>query len=264
MYTDFRQTPTKVTEFASLKLIVCATMMGRCRFMTREDGWRSQNRPFPGAHSHAANDLLEYVVFDNAQIIPCYVIHLDLGRDAARYITSLSMDSNGYMSKYRELSRKEKYAQKKLKLSVVEPEERKQQRQALFAKAAKYFPYGYGSASGSKFVVEDVVQVSEDEEDYGKYQKERVDGIAEHDIWATDDHVRLAFDSDGELGNDEVGGDPCVDSKRCGDDNQEESEEGIGWESMMGPEGRTQFDEYYEARKAKNKKQTDVPKRRDW
>lgn len=91
MYTKFRHGgAAKFDELAGLKLIVCATIMGRCRYMTRDAYWFSQAEPWPGAHSHVADDMLEYVVFNEAQIIPCYVIHLDLGRDVARYIAKLS------------------------------------------------------------------------------------------------------------------------------------------------------------------------------
>lgn len=116
MYTEFRDEPTKPNEFASLKLIACATLTGICHFMTRDDNWRHQNEPYPGAHCHAANDLLEYVVFDDAQIIPCYVIHLDLGRDAASYISKLSVNPADYINqhRYREQRRKEQHAARKL------------------------------------------------------------------------------------------------------------------------------------------------------
>ena len=102
MYTRFRRESTKFNEFASLELIDCATLTRVCRFMTRDDNWQHQNVPCPGAHCHAANDLLEYVVFDEAQIIPCYVIHLDLGRDAAAYVSKLSMNRTEYINDFRE------------------------------------------------------------------------------------------------------------------------------------------------------------------
>lgn len=118
---------------------------------------------------------MEYVVFDEAQIIPCYVIHLDLGRDAARYIANASKDPIRYIHDYRERQRRSDNAEMKLGLTSLAPGDRQRQKQALLAKAQKYFLYGYGASSGSKFVVEDVADVSEDEEDYGVYQKDRLD-----------------------------------------------------------------------------------------
>tara|TARA_R110002060_G_scaffold13029_2_gene18556 strand:- start:20 stop:217 length:198 start_codon:yes stop_codon:yes gene_type:complete len=39
----------------------------------------------------------------------------------------------------------------------------------------KWFPFGFGTATGTNFVIEEIVEVSDDEEDYGSgsYQKER-------------------------------------------------------------------------------------------
>lgn len=140
MYTEFRLEPTKFNEFASLKLIACATLTGICRFVTRDDNWRHQNEPYPGAHCHAANDLLEYVVFDHAQIIPCYVIHLDLGRDAASYSSKLSMNPSEYINEYRQQRLKAQYVVRKLYGLSFGPGEEKRRKEALLAKARKYFP----------------------------------------------------------------------------------------------------------------------------
>jgi hypothetical protein len=252
MYTGFRFEPTKFNEFAGQKLIACATITGIARYMTREDNWRQHNKPFPGSHCHVANSLLEYVVFDEAQIIPCYVVHLDLGRDAARYIANLSKDPVRYISHYREQQRKQNHAKKILRQVNLAPGDLQRQKQALLSKAQKYFPYGYGAASGSKFVVEEVGEVSEDEEEYGAYQKDRLDdeGRSANDIWTTDDHTTFALDSDGNFSDEDT--DSAEDGKDAGgEDGGEEKGE---WEYTMGPEGRTQFDEFYEARKAKVKK----------
>lgn len=43
-------------------------------------------------------------------------------------------------------------------------------KEALKAAASKWFPYGYGPATGSNFVVEDIGEVSDDEEEYGEFQ----------------------------------------------------------------------------------------------
>lgn len=138
MYTEFRPSPTKYNEFASLKLIACATLTGICRYMLRDDNWRHQDAPYPGAHCHAANDLLEYVVFDTAQITPCYVIHLDLGRDAASYLSKLSMNPKDFIDEYQR--RKAEYAVRKLHGVAFGPGDEKRRKEALLAKARKYFP----------------------------------------------------------------------------------------------------------------------------
>ena len=260
MYTEFRETPTTFNEFGGLKLIVCAMITGRCRYMTRGDGWRNQSEPYPGSHCHVANDLLEYVAFDNAQIVPCYIIHLDLGRDAARYITSLSQNPIAYINQYRERQRKKAWADQRLGLVALAPGEKQRQKEALLAKAQKYFPYGYGTSSGTKFQVVDVGEVSEDEEEYGEYQKDRVDGIGITDIWAVDDHTTFALDDDGETSERAEGSEEDPDHGRT----KERGDEEIAWEDQTGPEGRTKFDEYYDARIAKLKKIVPAPKRREW
>jgi len=175
MYTHFRLWgATKFKEFAALKLIVCATIMGRCSYMTRDDGWRDQSEAFPGAHAHVANDMIECVIFDEAQIIPCYMIHFDLGHDVATYITKFSLNTAPYINNYRAEQRKQRHASQKLGSETGGPGDAQRQKQALLAKAQKYFPYGFGAASGSNFVILDVAEVSEDEEDYGTYQKDRL------------------------------------------------------------------------------------------
>lgn len=135
MYTGFRFEPTKVNEFAGLKLNACATVTGVARYMTRGDNWRQYNKPYPRAHCHVANNLMEYVVFDEAQIIPCYVIHLDLGRDAARYIANLSKDPVQYINSYHEQQRKRKHTEKKLGQVILAPGDLQREKQALLAKA---------------------------------------------------------------------------------------------------------------------------------
>ena len=39
--------------------------------------------------------------------------------------------------------------------------------------AKKHFPLGYGPAIGDRFVVEEIGQVDDDEEEWGEYQLER-------------------------------------------------------------------------------------------
>ncbi len=96
--------------------------------------------------------------------------------------------------------------------------------------------------------MEAVGEVSEDEEDFGSYQKERLDDAHDdNDIWTMDGDLNFALDSlDGEE----------LDPNNAARDESEKDEGGdeIAWECDIGPQGRTKFDEYYDARKAKNKK----------
>jgi len=64
------------------------------------------------------------------------------------------------------------------------PGDKQRQKEALIAKAAKYFPHSYGPGAGTSFVIEEIGEVSEDEDDYGVYQKDRLELIyGENDIW---------------------------------------------------------------------------------
>lgn len=108
--------------------------------------------------------------------------------------------------------------------------------------------------------MEDVGEVSEDEEHYGTYQKERLDDAHDlNDIWTMDDDMNLALDGEGHLSDDQL--DP--DNIAQGESEKDEGGNEIAWEYEIGPQERTKFDEFYDARKAKNKKQKVSPERND-
>jgi len=56
-------------------------------------------------------------------------------------------------------------------------------KEARKAAALKWFPYGYGPATGTSFVIEEIGEVSDDEEDYGDYQKQRQEVNDEFRNW---------------------------------------------------------------------------------
>ncbi|CAH0030277.1 unnamed protein product [Clonostachys rhizophaga] len=174
-YSDGKLVRDSNKEFSGLKLIVCATIMGRPRVMFRDDEWRAEDKAWEGADSHVANGGMEYIVFDAAQIIPVYVVHLDWGADNAEHLLP-GADSWGNSSdRWKRLVRKAEMA----------PGDRQRAKEAVFARAAKYFPYGYGPASGKRFVVEEVGEVSDDEENYGDYQNLEEDETAENtEFWS--------------------------------------------------------------------------------
>jgi len=129
-----------------------------------------QTEPYPSADSHVGNDQMEYIVFNKAQIIPCYVVHLDWGKDNEKYFWDIPADPNVWV-------KRQKKTHPKLLHEVVALGDKQRSREALIAKASKYFLYGYGTATGKLFVVEDVGEVDEDEEEYGEYQKDGIDGV---------------------------------------------------------------------------------------
>ena len=69
---------------------------------------------YPGVHHHADNDLLEYVVFDDAQRTRYHAIHLRSGRHAASYMSKLSMGPVSYIDEYGEQRCKAQYAVRKI------------------------------------------------------------------------------------------------------------------------------------------------------
>lgn len=179
-YSGYGASATKPNEYNGLKLIVCATVMGISATMGRDDNWRERKTPFPGSNSHVTQDQNEYIVFNRAQIIPCYVIHLDWGQDNVFFFEDIPTNSNAWVNRLQ--------APAPMILSPhLAPGDRQRVKKDLQSRAAKWFPYGYGPATGTSFVVEEVGDVDEDDEDYGEYQQERVDealqGVGGMSIW---------------------------------------------------------------------------------
>lgn len=148
-------------DIPGFRMFVCATLMGRSLQVTRDQARGTKGVHNENAHSHMSPNSLEYIVFKSSQIIPCYVLHIDFGSDMAR--------------KHLDLVQKQPKRFLRSNPSKTGPEDdddsmwpaaRKAKAEALKAGALKYFPYGFGSAKGTKFVVEDVADVSDDEEDF--------------------------------------------------------------------------------------------------
>jgi hypothetical protein len=168
-YSDWGCEATSPKEYFGLKLLVCATTMGRPRLMFRDDDWRLQNHPYEGADSHVGNEGMEYIVFEPCQILPVYVVHLDWGESNADHFYNLPRDPAQWAAE----RLKEKKKHPKLESEIQYAGDIKRAKKAALARASKYFPYGYGPATGARFTVEEVGEVSEDEEEYGEYQKHR-------------------------------------------------------------------------------------------
>ena len=93
MYGD-NDERTTLSELPGCKLLVCATIMGRTAVMAHEDRWHDRTEPFPGADSHVNESQHAYIVFNAAQILPCYVLHLDYaGREQTQDLWDLLVRS---------------------------------------------------------------------------------------------------------------------------------------------------------------------------
>lgn len=126
-------------------------------------------------------------------------------------------------------------------------------KEALIAKAAKYFSYGYGPVSGSKVIIEVVGEVDEDE-DHGKYQEERVERVegleSGGDVWMWGDDNTFALEEMGKGVQDEEGLGISQQDRAV----EEEAEKDSLPEWARGAKGKGKFDHYFDARMAKNKR----------
>lgn len=175
MYSGRAARASKSKELSEMKLIVCATITGRTAQMRSEDDWREQSEPYPGADSHVANNQQEYTVFDSAQVLPCYVLHVDLKAE----------DAEEFLKNQLNNSQSDKPTHAKLRKEVLSPGDAQRLKQEKIARAAKFFAYGFGPVSGSNIVIEDIGEVDEDDEEYGDYQENRLEGEKEEaDIWS--------------------------------------------------------------------------------
>ncbi|MCJ1249610.1 hypothetical protein MMC30_006836 [Trapelia coarctata] len=188
LYSDDDAQKTRPSALPGMKLLVCATIMGRTAQMYHDDNWREQDEPYPGADSHVANGGQEYIVFNSGQVLPCYVLHVDWeGND----------DVEEFLTQNLVVNRASK-PHPRLDTTVLYPGDKARLKQERGAQGSKFFAYGFGPVSGKNIVIEEIGEVDDDEEDYGEYQAQRVEGEGKVDVWRWGD----------------VGGDPNIDEFR--------------------------------------------------
>lgn len=148
-------------QIGGTRLIICAVVMGRKLEVTRQQTRRTKGVHDINADSHISPDGMEYVVFDKAQIIPVYVLHCDRGADKARrefdvlrHQERAKMPSVTAQHRVAILPEGKSSAWAKAK-SINEQHK---------AVAMKYLPFGFGPATGTSFVVEEIGEVSDDED----------------------------------------------------------------------------------------------------
>lgn len=144
-------------DIPGFRVLVCATLMGRPMEVTRDATRRTHGLFDEKADSHISPNECEYIVFDSAQIIPCYVLHLD-------YSTHLANERH-------EQWKANPWKDQVLQSRVNRMMQGKAKKDALKAAATKWFPYGFGSATGTNFVIEEIADVSDDEEEYGAFEE---------------------------------------------------------------------------------------------
>jgi Poly(ADP-ribose) polymerase catalytic domain len=175
LYSSMDCVETAARDIPGLKLIVCATLMGRAATMHRADNWREFGQTRPDAESHISDNQLEYIVFDSAQILPCYVVHLDWGHKETERIKQQVRDQAAQAQMDRARSR---IQQREVHNEAHFPGDKQRQKEERIAIGRKFFAYGFGPVTGNKLIIEDIAPVDDDEEDYGEYQALRVDEVA--------------------------------------------------------------------------------------
>jgi hypothetical protein len=173
------------------KLIVCAVLMGRRGTVSR-DMCKGCHKPISAYDSHVSPSKFEYIVFNSAQLLPLYVLHVTNGDP------NLESYWNRRVLQGPPVSIKQDFdplAERK-KTGVAEIDESEtdltgaMKRKILTKMAKKHFPLGFGPAVGDKFVVEAIGEVDDDEEEWGQYQLDRKGYVREGE--------GLTFESDGE------------------------------------------------------------------
>ena len=155
------------------KLIVCGILRGRP--YTFNEFNRKCTSPYDDFDSHVSPSGFEYVVFNSAQLLPLYVLHVSSGDPNlssfwARRVqqgppVSLRAGFNAIESRNRTGIEEIDQSDADLTLSM--------KRKILTRIARKHFPLGFGPATGDKFMVEEIGAVDEAEEDWGEYQLDR-------------------------------------------------------------------------------------------
>lgn len=160
-YARGQREMTPVGMLPSMRLFVCATIMGRT--YTGSDG---RHGPLIEGHDSHFDGGFEYIVHNERAMIPCYVIHLDLGSEAAKQALK---DVQANPEEFYNLTKTKKRPEAK----STAPGDIQREKEARKAAALKWFPYGFGPATGTTFVIEEVGEISDDEEEYGDWQADK-------------------------------------------------------------------------------------------
>ncbi|KAF4444964.1 hypothetical protein F53441_11018 [Fusarium austroafricanum] len=170
-YSQGQREETPLGVLPSMRLFVCATIMGR----TYSEKSRNSITPWARGNVHGPlvdgydshfDGRFEYIVHDERAMLPCYVIHLDLGSEAAKQALK---DVQSNPEEFYNLSKSKKRPEAK----STAPGDIQREKGARKAAALKWFPYGFGPATGTRFVIEEIGEISDDEEEYGDWQADK-------------------------------------------------------------------------------------------
>ncbi|KAK0727814.1 hypothetical protein B0T26DRAFT_766482 [Lasiosphaeria miniovina] len=167
-YATGQRQRTPVGDIPTMRLFVCATIMGR----TLSGGNEAVDQSHPvhgplveGYDSHFDGGY-EYVAHSERAMLPCYVVHLDVGPERAASMLQWIEENKQRASndKPKVDPRLEGMTNEKNKT----PGDVKREKEAKKAAAMNWFPYGFGSASGTNFIIEEIGEVSDDKEEHGE------------------------------------------------------------------------------------------------
>jgi Poly(ADP-ribose) polymerase catalytic domain len=154
------------------KIIVCAALLGR-RFRCEFGERRGVDIVEKGYESHVSGTGFEFVVFNSAQLLPLYVLHLADGKEnlssfwAQRVARGPPLEWTIDVLAERKRTNIDEIDASETDLTLA------MKRKIMTKLARKHFPFGYGPAEGTKFVVEEIGEVDEDDEEWGEYQLDR-------------------------------------------------------------------------------------------
>ncbi|KAF2095569.1 hypothetical protein NA57DRAFT_44628 [Rhizodiscina lignyota] len=163
-YGQSQKTP--IGDIPSMRLFVCATLMGRT--LLPSTGRNVHGVLEEGYDAHFDGNF-EYIVHDDRAMLPCYVIHLDFGPDEARKALKEAQENPKAFHARQKASKEHP----KLAQEYLAPGDKQREKDRKKAAALKYFPYGFGAATGTTFVIEEIGEISDDEEEYGDWQQDK-------------------------------------------------------------------------------------------
>lgn len=134
--------PTRPDQIPGIRLFICATLMGNCYTRPGVHGPLAR-----GFDSQMTDNGFESIVQDSAQILPCYVVSLDMTTpEATKIMREAQMKPIAFMGgQKRELCRR----MEKKELESLDPGELRRLKQEKRMAAMKYFPLGFGAGQES-------------------------------------------------------------------------------------------------------------------
>lgn len=120
-----------------------------------------------GFDSHLTSNMPEVIVHDQSQILPCYVVHV--GNGAPEVLGAMAQMQHAPWEFINAYKQGEQNLHPKLNKKWIAPGDRQREQEQRQLHVRKYFPFGFGLATGKHFVIEEIGTTSDDEEKWGDY-----------------------------------------------------------------------------------------------